>query len=1065
MSGITSGIGLASGIDTASLIDQLMAIEARPLENLQQRLQVIETQRTSFLAISAQLLALQNSILQFDERSFFRRFEATSSNDAVLTALAGENAAPGDYTLRVHSLVASHSVLSRGFADADTTPIGQGTLSIEIGNGRVNRSTELDALNGGNGVRRGTILVTDRSGATAEIELSRTQTIEDVLDAINMSSKINVRARVTGIPSGEATGDRIIIEDLTVEAEVTGNLIIADKAGGFTAADLGIVADVQAGRVDGRDLVRLSMSTPLALLNDGNGVGRLPMGAQVVDDNGTLDDTGDDITTKDDLIFVRNGDRSDYFSVSLSEVLRSTTDLRAVNSGHGVRLGVVRITDREGRSVDVDLADESNPVRTIRDVDERITQAAEAAGMSISLTMVNAGLVVTDGSEASGEDVGNFTIEDISGFAAADLGIANSVEGNGISGRDIYRISTIGDVINAINYAPDNNGSVRAGISADGNAITLKSLEGGTTFIVSAGAGATAAADLGILKAQFTEGLGEYETRHLIAGLDTVLLTSLNGGSGVDLGRISFTVHKITGETAEYTIDFSGDANPQTLQDVVDLIDANTPLAASINAAGTGIELRDQSGDTEVIVIEDVSGTMAADLGIAGVFEDEIIDGTNLQLQYISRQTLLSDLNYGAGVDRSHFNIIDSTGALHAVALASRNPKTIGDVIDAINSANPAGQERFEARINDTGDGIVIIDKMGGDLPLTIEDVDGGHSASDLKLAGVAREGEDFVDGSFEIQTDIGPADTLNHIVEKLKDAGLEASVLNDGGSVNPYSLTITSAQSGRRGAMVIDSRGLDLGLRTLSEAQDAIVTIGDADSPNPLFISSSTNTLEGVINGVTLNLASVADESVTISVTQDLSGITESIKTFVDKYNDVQAAIDDATSFNSETLERGPLLGDSTINLIRNRLHRVVLQRFGGGDDRVSRLTSIGLRAVSNNRLEFDADKFQETYESSPGLVEELFAAEETGLGAVLEEALDDLTRSFDGVLAGKDDVLTQQQELINDRIDRMNETLDVKRARLEAQFIALETAISAMQGQQTSLNTLAQLAGQTTA
>ena len=97
MSGITSGIGLASGIDTASLIDQLMALEARPLENLQQRIDSIETQRTAFLELSARLLALQNSILQFDERSFFRRFDAKSSNDSILTAVAGESAAPGDY--------------------------------------------------------------------------------------------------------------------------------------------------------------------------------------------------------------------------------------------------------------------------------------------------------------------------------------------------------------------------------------------------------------------------------------------------------------------------------------------------------------------------------------------------------------------------------------------------------------------------------------------------------------------------------------------------------------------------------------------------------------------------------------------------------------------------------------------------------------------------------------------------------------------------------------------------------------------------------------------------------
>ena len=51
--------------------------------------------------------------------------------------------------------------------------------------GRVNPSTELDTLNGGQGVRRGTITITDRSGADAEIDLSTSMTVDDVLNAIN----------------------------------------------------------------------------------------------------------------------------------------------------------------------------------------------------------------------------------------------------------------------------------------------------------------------------------------------------------------------------------------------------------------------------------------------------------------------------------------------------------------------------------------------------------------------------------------------------------------------------------------------------------------------------------------------------------------------------------------------------------------------------------------------------------------------------------------------------------------------------------------------------------------
>ena len=122
MSGISTGIGLISGINIASLIDQLIAIERRPINTLQSRVSAIEIQRTAFLRLSAQLLSLKNSVANFGRTSFFNRFTSTSTDESVLTATAGDDAVPGSITFRVRSLVSTHSVISHGFADRDTTP-------------------------------------------------------------------------------------------------------------------------------------------------------------------------------------------------------------------------------------------------------------------------------------------------------------------------------------------------------------------------------------------------------------------------------------------------------------------------------------------------------------------------------------------------------------------------------------------------------------------------------------------------------------------------------------------------------------------------------------------------------------------------------------------------------------------------------------------------------------------------------------------------------------------------------------------------------------------------------
>lgn len=1034
MSGISSGIGLISGIDSAGLIDQLIAIERRPIDTLEARSSNIAVQRTAFVELAAQLLSLQNSVTLFGRTSFFRTFSATSTNDDVLQATASDKAAPGVHTFRVRSLVANHALISRGFSDADTTPIGVGSLTLELGGGKVNRGTELDALNGGEGVGRGTLFIQDRAGGSAEIDLSTAITIDDVLSAINNNLDIHVRAKVTSLESGGATGDRLVIEDLNDAASIdpAARLIISDLGRGTMAADLGIIANVAASRVDGADLVRLTDKTSLSVLNDGNGVGLLFAGT--------------------DLQFSSSfGD----FSVSLSSVLarRPDTDLRQLNSGNGVRLGTIRITDRSGATADIDLSD----ARTIGDVE----RAIDNAGVAVSAAIFNSHLQLTDqtGLPEGSETAVKLTVEDITGHAAADLGIEGDTDGEAIIGRDIFRIETIGDVINAINFAQGNNSFVRASISADGNGIALEALGAFDEVTVTSGENSTAAQDLGLSDVTFRSGESPFQTRRLIAGLNTVLLSTLNGGRGIETGEIRLT-DQAGGTT---TVDLT---SANTLQDVVDLINEATVdelgarFSAGINSAGSGLALEDLSGGTGLLSIEDTTGSVAADLGIArsgdpnNASTSSVVDGGSAQLQYITERTLLEDLNAETGIALGTFVMTDAAGVVFSIVV-DEDLTTVGSLIDRINDTTP---DSIEARINDTGDGIVIIDTSVGSQTLKIEDQDGGQAASSLHLAGEARVGTNSIDGSFEIRIDIDADDTLQDLVTKINDAGVNvsAAIVNHGGSTNPFGLSLTSNISGRRGEMVINVEGIDLGLETLSRAQDAVVAIGDDASGN-ILVTSSTNTIEGIVEGVTLELLAASDKPVTVNVAQDVDAIVEAIQAFVDNYNDVLDTIDRNTSFDPDTLDRGPLLGDSTMNLVRSRLRRVILQPFGDAEPSLSRLSSVGLRLGSGSRLQFDETKFREVYEESPGALERLFVIDEKGVSAVLTAAFEALTDDFDGVIARKDTLLSDQQDLISRRVDGLNILLEAKRVRLEAQFAGLETALASLQEQQNALAGLA--------
>ena len=113
MGGITSGVGIFSGINTAQLIDQLLALEARPKQLVQRRIAGLQQQRAAYLDINSSLLALKTASQKFRVSGTFKTSKAESSNKDVLTATAGNDSVAGTYQFVVKRLVTNQQSLSR----------------------------------------------------------------------------------------------------------------------------------------------------------------------------------------------------------------------------------------------------------------------------------------------------------------------------------------------------------------------------------------------------------------------------------------------------------------------------------------------------------------------------------------------------------------------------------------------------------------------------------------------------------------------------------------------------------------------------------------------------------------------------------------------------------------------------------------------------------------------------------------------------------------------------------------------------------------------------------------
>jgi len=936
MTGISTGIGLVSGIDTATLIQQLLAIESRPKLLAISRQTKLQSEQSAFLGLNSLLLSLQSASAKFATEKIFQSKSATSSHPDVLTATAGTSAQPGTYTFLVDRLVSSSQYLSSGFADRSSTGLGLTEISFEYGKGRLTTDAALSSLNSGQGVARGKIKITDSAGGTATIDLSRAVTVGDVLKAINENTSVEVTVAV----SDDGTGLTV-----TDDAGGVGNLKVENVSGYTTATSLGIAGNA-AGEIVGSQINNIALNTRLASLNDGNGV--------LV--NGGIDLTDFEIVTADGVT-------------------------------HEIKLG--RLTDGE---------DFIEPVTTLQGVKDRIES--------------------------------------------------------------------------------QTGGSVTMAISADGLSIELTdTTSGGSTFEVLPGtAGATqAAVDLGIFKAADISDPDTIGGDRIRAGLNSVLTRRLNGGSGLS-GATTLTIQDRAGNLDSITIDPNW-----SVSDIVREINASATLniTASLNRAGNGLKITDTVGGGGNLII---SGDAASALGLetdpGGVASNEVA-GTNLQMQYVSGAKALSELNYGRGVGTGTFRITDGLGGT-AVINVNANAKNLQDVIAVINAQNI----EVNARINDTGDGL-IIESTATDpvVAMKIESVS-GTTAKDLNIIGEAADVEtaNFIDGSYEQVLALEATDTLDDLVAKINDAkfNISASIINNGTGDNPYFLSVTSKITGTAGDLIIDSGSIDLGLSELNKAQDAVVFFGSTDPAQAVLITGNRNTLDNVVAGVKIDLRSASESPVTLTVADDTTKKIETIKSWVTAFNNVLTRIGDLGKYNSETEERGVLLGNSTIARIRSQLYRTVQGRALGVDTQHQNLAQVGVTVGAGGKLVLNEDRLREALAEDPDAVANVFAARELSesqkidlgngvtydspepifdsLGVVerLNEVVKDMTNSIDGSLTlvkrNYDTLINLQKK----RIEAFDVRLESRRKILERQFAAMEQALAALQSQGSALNNI---------
>jgi flagellar hook-associated protein 2 len=149
---VTAFSGLASGIDTASIVKSLVSVERLPITRIEQKKTILNTQSGKFTALKDLLVKLQDSAKGMKLRPDVLSSAATSSNEKSATVKADGAATIGSFKLDVINLASTQRNHSDPFASKTATgQFSWDDLRIQVGGGEevvieTDENTTLESL-------------------------------------------------------------------------------------------------------------------------------------------------------------------------------------------------------------------------------------------------------------------------------------------------------------------------------------------------------------------------------------------------------------------------------------------------------------------------------------------------------------------------------------------------------------------------------------------------------------------------------------------------------------------------------------------------------------------------------------------------------------------------------------------------------------------------------------------------------------------------------------------------------------------------------------------------------
>lgn len=300
-------------------------------------------------------------------------------------------------------------------------------------------------------------------------------------------------------------------------------------------------------------------------------------------------------------------------------------------------------------------------------------------------------------------------------------------------------------------------------------------------------------------------------------------------------------------------------------------------------------------------------------------------------------------------------------------------------------------------------------------------------------------------------------SDTPQGVVDaiNLANKGVKAQLVYTGSSdATPYKILLTGTTGSDNQFTLTDNSG-NLSFTNTQTAQNAAFSI------DGISYTRSSNTVSDALEGVTLNMRSVA--STNIQLSRDTTDLTTKINNLVTAYNDTQSLLTEAANPKS-TLDTygGTLVNDSLVTALKSKLRSMFMDTSNSTSNGVTALRDLGVTIDQKGVMSVDATKLDSKLKSNFDDVVTMFTANRSNTSEYSVENIalaNDAVRSLAKMLRSTGDLAYQTRNAntqitkYKDDLDKLNTRMETLLARYNKQFASMDSMVGSSNATKSSL------------